>query len=253
MPNQQHPDQNSVKDDSLNQNVDQQEIAKFAALAQSWWDLSGEFKPLHLMNPTRLNYISSGSDGLFGKEVLDVGCGGGILSESMAKLGANVLGLDMAQESLNVAKLHALEMQVKNIDYRCMTVETLAQEHPHSFDVVTCMEMLEHVPDPQSIVAACVRLVKPGGQIFFSTLNRTHKAYLLAIIGAEHVLRIVPKGTHDHAKFIRPSELIRFIDNSDARCIDAIGVHYNPLTEQFKVNDDLSVNYILHCQPNGQS
>jgi len=235
-----------------NSNVDQQEIEKFAALAQSWWDLSGEFKPLHLMNPTRLNYIASQSNGLFGKEVVDIGCGGGILAESMAKLGAKVLGADMAQESLNVAKLHALESGVDNVDYQKITVEELAQQRPHAFDIVTCMEMLEHVPNPESVIAACIKLVKPGGQLFFSTLNRSHKAYLLAIIGAEHVLRLVPKGTHDHKKFIRPSELIRFCDTHGAQCIDAIGVHYNPLTEQFKVNNDLSVNYILHCQPLAQ-
>jgi len=231
-------------------NVDANEIEKFSALAQSWWDMDGEFKPLHLMNPTRLNYVADKSDGLFDKRVLDVGCGGGILSESMAKLGGDVLGIDMAQESLNVAHLHALESGVKNVNYQLIPVETLAQQHPHSFDVVTCMEMLEHVPDPQSIVRACFELVKPGGQVFFSTINRTHRAYLLAIIGAEHVLKIVPKGTHDHKKFIRPSELIRFADNCNARCVDAIGVHYNPLTEQFKTNDDLSVNYLIHCQPN---
>ncbi|MDP2560140.1 bifunctional 2-polyprenyl-6-hydroxyphenol methylase/3-demethylubiquinol 3-O-methyltransferase UbiG [Psychrobium sp. 1_MG-2023] len=233
-----------------NDNVDHQEIQKFAALAQSWWDLHGEFKPLHLMNPTRLNYIASKSDGLFNKRVLDVGCGGGILAESMAKLGGDVLGIDMAEESLNVAKLHSLEAKVDNVDYRQVTVEQLAEEQPHSFDVVTCMEMLEHVPNPESIVAACVKLVKPGGQLFFSTLNRTNKAYLLAIVGAEHLLKLVPKGTHEHKKFIRPSELIRFVDNHQARCLDAVGIHYNPLTEQFKMNNDLSVNYILHCQPN---
>jgi len=233
-----------------NDNVDHQEIEKFSALAQTWWDLTGESKPLHLMNPTRLNYISQGSDGLFGKEIVDVGCGGGILSESMAKLGANVLGIDMAQESLNVAKLHALETNVTSVQYQKITVEELAKQRPASFDVVTCMEMLEHVPDPASVVRACVALVKPGGQLFFSTLNRTNKAYLLAIVAAERILKLVPKGTHSHDKFIRPSELIRFVENSDSRCIDAIGVHYNPLTEQFKVNNDLSVNYILHCQPN---
>lgn len=231
-------------------NVDPQEIEKFSALAQQWWDLHGEFKPLHLMNPTRLNYVSDKADGLFGKQVIDVGCGGGILSESMAKLGAQVLGIDMAEQSLNVAKLHALESGVSNVSYQQIPVETLAEQQPHSFDVVTCMEMLEHVPDPQSIVRACFKLVKPGGQVFFSTLNRTNRAYLLAIIGAEHILRLVPKGTHEHKKFIRPSELIRFVDNSDARCLDAIGVHYNPLTEQFKTNNDLSVNYLIHCQPN---
>ena len=202
------------------------------------------------MNPTRLNYISQGSDGLFDKAVLDVGCGGGILAESMAKLGANVIGIDMAQESLDVAKLHALESKVEKVEYQKITVEELASQRPGSFDVITCMEMLEHVPDPQSIIRACVKLVKPGGQLFFSTLNRTHKSYLLAIVAAERLLNLVPKGTHQHEKFIRPSELIRFIDNCDARCIDAIGIHYNPFTEQFKINDDLSVNYILHCQPN---
>ena len=231
-------------------NVDPQEIEKFSALAQQWWDLHGEFKPLHLMNPTRLNYVSDKADGLFGKRVIDVGCGGGILSESMAKLGADVLGIDMAEQSLNVAKLHALETGVNNVNYQQIPVETLADQQPNSFDVVTCMEMLEHVPDPQSIVRACFKLVKPGGQVFFSTLNRTNRAYLLAIIGAEHLLKLVPKGTHEHKKFIRPSELIRFVDNSGARCLDAIGVHYNPLTEQFKTNNDLSVNYLIHCQPN---
>lgn len=242
----------SNSDTSLNStnNVDPHEIEKFSALAQQWWDLNGEFKPLHLMNPTRLNYVSDKSDGLFGKRIVDVGCGGGILAESMAKLGGDVLGIDMATASLNVATLHALETGVKNVSYQEIAVEALAKEQPNSFDVVTCMEMLEHVPDPQSIVRACFQLVKPGGQVFFSTLNRTNKAYLLAIIGAEHVLKLVPKGTHNHKKFIRPSELIRFVDNSDARCLDAIGVHYNPLTEQFKTNNDLSVNYLIHCQPN---
>jgi 2-polyprenyl-6-hydroxyphenyl methylase/3-demethylubiquinone-9 3-methyltransferase len=244
------PQSNSPLSFNNEVNVDPQEIEKFSALAQSWWDLHGEFKPLHLMNPTRLNYVSDKSDGLFGKRVLDVGCGGGILSESMAKLGGDVLGIDMAEQSLNVAQLHALETGVKNINYQKIPVEELAQQQRHSFDVVTCMEMLEHVPDPQSIVRACFELVKPGGQVFFSTLNRTHRAYLLAIIGAEHLLKLVPKGTHDHKKFIRPSELIRFVDNSSGRCLDAIGVHYNPLTEQFKTNDDLSVNYLIHCQPN---
>lgn len=244
------PNSQTQSDHQSSVNVDPQEIEKFSALAQQWWDLSGEFKPLHLMNPTRLNYVSDKSDGLFGKKVVDVGCGGGILAESMAKLGGNVLGIDMAKASLNVATLHALETGVKNVSYQEIPVETLAKEQPQSFDVVTCMEMLEHVPDPQSIVRACFELVKPGGQVFFSTLNRTTRSYLLAIIGAEHLLKLVPKGTHNHKKFIRPSELIRFVDNSGARCIDAIGVHYNPLTEQFKTNDDLSVNYLIHCQLN---
>lgn len=233
---------------TFNSNVDQQEIAKFAAIAEQWWDINGDMRPLHLMNPTRLTYINQQANGLFGKKVLDVGCGGGILAESMAKLGAEVKGVDMAEQSLNVARLHALEQKV-TLEYQQVVIEDLAQQEAGTYDVVTCMEMLEHVPDPASVVAACARLVKPGGQLFFSTLNRNIKSYLLAIVAAERVLKLVPKDTHQHDKFIKPSELMRYVDEAECRCVDAVGVHFNPLTEQFKLNQDLSVNYILHCQP----
>ena len=233
---------------TFDSNVDQQEIAKFSAIAEQWWDVEGDMRPLHLMNPTRLTYINQQSGGLFGKKVLDVGCGGGILSESMAKLGAKVKGVDMAEQSLNIARLHALEQGV-TLEYQQVVIEELAEQEPGSYDVVTCMEMLEHVPDPASVVAACARLVKPGGQLFFSTLNRNVKSYLLAIVAAERILKLVPKDTHQHEKFIKPSELMRFVDAAECRCVDAVGVHFNPLTEQFKLNQDLSVNYILHCQP----
>lgn len=229
-------------------NVDPVEIEKFAAIAEQWWDINGDMRPLHLMNPTRLSYINQRCNGLFGKKVLDVGCGGGILAESMAKMGGDVLGVDMAEQSLNIGRLHALEHKV-DIKYQQVLIEELAAEQPGSYDVVTCMEMLEHVPDPASVVAACARLVKPGGDLFFSTLNRNIKSYLLAIVAAERILKLVPKSTHQHDKFIKPSELIRFVDDNDCQCVDAIGIHYNPLTEQFKINQDLSVNYILHCRP----
>jgi 2-polyprenyl-6-hydroxyphenyl methylase/3-demethylubiquinone-9 3-methyltransferase len=228
-------------------NVDSQEIAKFEAIASHWWDPHGDFKPLHLMNPLRLEWISDHCDGLFGKQVLDVGCGGGILSESMAKQGAQVLGVDMGHEPLQVARLHALEQNVK-LDYQRITVEELAEQRPASFDVVTCMEMLEHVPDPASIVRACAKLAKPGGKLFFSTINRTRQSWLLMILAAEQVLKIVPKGTHDHAKFIRPAELIRCCDSADLLTKQVKGVRYNPLTEHFKLSDDVSVNYQIFCE-----
>lgn len=228
-------------------NVDSQEIAKFEAIASHWWDPHGDFKPLHLMNPLRLEWISDHCDGLFGKQVLDVGCGGGILSESMAKQGAQVLGVDMGHEPLQVARLHALEQNVK-LDYQRITVEELAEQRPASFDVVTCMEMLEHVPDPASIVRACAKLAKPGGKLFFSTINRTRQSWLLMILAAEQVLKIVPKGTHDHAKFIRPAELIRCCDSADLLTKEVKGVRYNPLTEHFKLSDDVSVNYQIFCE-----
>lgn len=228
-------------------NVDSQEIAKFEAIASHWWDPHGDFKPLHLMNPLRLEWISDHCDGLFGKQVLDVGCGGGILSESMAKQGAQVLGVDMGHEPLQVARLHALEQNVK-LDYQRITVEELAEQRPASFDVVTCMEMLEHVPDPASIVRACAKLAKPGGKLFFSTINRTKQSWLLMILAAEQVLKIVPKGTHDHAKFIRPAELIRCCDSADLLTKQVKGVRYNPLTEHFKLSDDVSVNYQIFCE-----
>ncbi len=228
-------------------NVDSQEIAKFEAIASHWWDPHGDFKPLHQMNPLRLEWISDHCDGLFGKQVLDVGCGGGILSESMAKQGAQVLGVDMGHEPLQVARLHALEQNVK-LDYQRITVEELAEQRPASFDVVTCMEMLEHVPDPASIVRACAKLAKPGGKLFFSTINRTKQSWLLMILAAEQVLKIVPKGTHDHAKFIRPAELIRCCDSADLLTKQVKGVRYNPLTEHFKLSDDVSVNYQIFCE-----
>ena len=227
-------------------NVDHQEIAKFEAVASRWWDLEGEFKPLHQMNPLRLEWIQRHSEGLFGKQILDVGCGGGILSESMARQGAHVLGLDMGKEPLQVARLHALESGVE-VTYRQGTVEALAEELPGRFDVVTCMEMLEHVPDPASVVRACARLAKPGGQLFFSTINRNAKSWLLMILGAEQLLRLVPKGTHDHAKFIQPAELSRHAEQAGLLLRHMSGVRYNPLLGQFSLSRDVDVNYMLHC------
>ncbi|AJI93702.1 bifunctional 2-polyprenyl-6-hydroxyphenol methylase/3-demethylubiquinol 3-O-methyltransferase UbiG [Yersinia ruckeri] len=228
-------------------NVDESEIAKFEAVASRWWDLEGEFKPLHRINPLRLNYILQRADGIFGKKVLDVGCGGGILAESMAREGAQVTGLDMGTEPLQVARLHALETGVK-LDYVQETVESHAEAHPQHYDVVTCMEMLEHVPDPASVIRACARLVKPGGHVFFSTINRNTKSWLMAVVGAEYILRMVPKGTHDSKKFIRPSELIGWIDQTPLREKHIIGLHYNPLTDHFKLGRNVDVNYMLHSQ-----
>ncbi|MBD8180289.1 bifunctional 2-polyprenyl-6-hydroxyphenol methylase/3-demethylubiquinol 3-O-methyltransferase UbiG [Pantoea agglomerans] len=227
------------------QNVDAQEIAKFEAVASRWWDLEGEFKPLHRINPLRLGYITQHSNGLFGKTVLDVGCGGGILAESMAREGAVVTGLDMGAEPLAVARLHALESGV-TLDYVQQTVEEHAEQHAGKYDVVTCMEMLEHVPDPRSVVHACAKLVKPGGEVFFSTLNRNPKAWLLAIFGAEYVLRMLPRGTHDVKKFIRPSELLGWVDETALRERHIIGLHYNPVTNRFKLAPGTDVNYMVH-------
>ena len=225
-------------------NIDQSEISKFNDIASRWWDPSGEFKPLHLLNPVRLSYISDEVEGLFGKHIIDVGCGGGILSESMAKRGAIVTGLDMADESLNVARLHALETGT-DITYVQATAEEYAASHQEQFDIVTCMEMLEHVPDPQSVVQACADLAKPGATLFFSTLNKSAKAWLLAIVGAEHVLRVVPKGTHQFEKFIRPSQLMRYLENAGLELTDATGLHFNPLNNSFKTGPGLDVNYIV--------
>ncbi|MGX9416027.1 bifunctional 2-polyprenyl-6-hydroxyphenol methylase/3-demethylubiquinol 3-O-methyltransferase UbiG [Vibrio sp. RC27] len=227
-------------------NVDPKEIQKFADMASRWWDLNGEFKPLHQINPLRLHYVLTKSDGLFGKKVLDVGCGGGILSESMAQQGAHVTGLDMGKEPLEVARLHALETGTKNINYIQCPVEVHANEHPESYDVVTCMEMLEHVPDPLSVIQACSKLVKPGGHVFFSTLNRNFKSYLFAIVGAEKLLKIVPEGTHDHEKFIRPSELMSKIDKTPLQSNGITGIAYNPLTDSYKLSQNVDVNYIVH-------
>jgi 2-polyprenyl-6-hydroxyphenyl methylase / 3-demethylubiquinone-9 3-methyltransferase len=226
-------------------NVEAAEVNKFAELAHQWWDAQGVFKPLHQLNPLRLDYIDSRAS-LNGKQVLDVGCGGGILSESMAGRGAQVTGIDLAEASLQVAQLHALESAV-SIEYRCIAVEDLAAEKPQSFDVVTCMEMLEHVPDPASVVRACAALVKPGGQLFFSTLNRNAKAYLMAVVGAEYILNLLPKGTHDYAKFIKPSELAAWLRQSGLELQHQSGVTYNPLNKQYSLTQDTSVNYMLHA------
>lgn len=225
-------------------NVDHAEVSKFEQLASRWWDPNSEFKPLHEINPLRLDYIDERAR-LSGKTVLDVGCGGGILAESMAARGANVTGIDMGEAPLEVARLHLLESG-QQVDYRRVPVEELAEEMPGHFDVVTCMEMLEHVPDPASVVAACATLVKPGGQVFFSTLNRNPKSYLLAIIGAEYVLRMLPKGTHDYAKFIRPSELSRWIREAGLDSNDITGLTYNPLSGIYRLDPrDVDVNYMV--------
>lgn len=230
-------------------NVDHREIAKFEAVAARWWDTEGEFKPLHRINPLRLEYITTRCGGLFGKKVLDVGCGGGILTESMAREGAIATGLDMGKEPLQVARLHAQE-HLLTIDYIQQTVEDHAAAYPASYDVVTCMEMLEHVPDPRSVILSCARLVKPGGHLFVSTLNRNIKAWLLAIVGAEYLLRMVPRGTHDVKKFIRPAELLNWLDETPLVEQNMTGLHYNPLTDQFRLGANVDVNYMLHaCLP----
>jgi 2-polyprenyl-6-hydroxyphenyl methylase/3-demethylubiquinone-9 3-methyltransferase len=228
-------------------NVNLEEIAKFEKVANHWWDLDGDFKPLHQINPLRLQFIIQHMQDLWGKKIIDVGCGGGILTESMAKIGAQVSGIDMGTEPLNVAKLHALETGL-TIDYQKITAEEKALQAPQTFDAVTCMEMLEHVPDPASVVHACSQLVKPGGLVFFSTLNKTLKSYLLAIIAAEKIFKLVPDGTHDHQHFIRPSQLISWASNDDLNCIDTAGIHYNPVTENHKLITSLDVNYILCCK-----
>jgi len=233
----------------MNTNVDPRELDKFAVLAARWWDQDSEFKPLHDINPLRLKYIESRAHGLSGKKVLDVGCGGGILSESMARSGAKVTGIDMSNEPLNVAKLHLYESGLQ-VDYQQITAEALASSAPASFDVVTCMEMLEHVPNPASVIQACQRLVKPNGHVFFSTLNRNLKAYLLAVVGAEYVLQLLPKGTHDYAKFIRPSELAAWAEQSDLTVKNFTGMGYNPITKHYFLNNDVSVNYLVHTQSN---
>ncbi|OYD23119.1 bifunctional 2-polyprenyl-6-hydroxyphenol methylase/3-demethylubiquinol 3-O-methyltransferase UbiG [Oceanimonas baumannii] len=227
-------------------NVDQQEIDKFDAMASRWWDLDGDFKPLHNINPLRLGWIADKADGLFGKHIIDIGCGGGILSESMAREGAEVTGVDMGQEPLAVARLHALESGV-SVNYRQATAEQVASEQPGQYDVVTCMEMLEHVPEPASVVAACAALAKPGANLVFSTINRNPKAWLLMIAAAENLFKMVPKGTHDHRKFIRPAELCRFIEAAGLVVRDIQGVVYRPLTGDFALSQDADVNYMIHA------
>jgi 2-polyprenyl-6-hydroxyphenyl methylase/3-demethylubiquinone-9 3-methyltransferase len=228
-------------------NVDPAELAKFSELAHRWWDPESEFRPLHQINPLRLAWINASAQ-LQGKEVLDVGCGGGILTDAMARSGAKALGIDLATKSLKVAQLHALEAQTPNVQYREVTVEALAAERPASFDVVTCMEMLEHVPDPSSIVHACAQLVKPGGHVFFSTLNRNAKSFLFAIVGAEYVLNLLPRGTHEYAKFIRPNELARDCREAGLEWQHTRGMEYNPLTRRYWLSGDTSVNYMVATQ-----
>ena len=232
----------------LNVNADPAELDKFGELAHRWWDPNSEFKPLHDINPLRLDWIDN-TIGLRGKRVLDVGCGGGLLSEGMAVRGAEVTGIDLSEKPLGVARLHLLESGQK-VDYRKISAEQMAEEMPGAFDAVTCLEMLEHVPDPASIVAACARLVKPGGQVFFSTINRNPKAYLFAVIGAEYLLQMLPKGTHDFARFIKPSELTRWCKQSDLEPDELTGMTYNPLTKHYALGRDTDVNYLIRATRN---
>ena len=229
-------------------NADPAELDKFGELAHRWWDPNSEFKPLHDINPLRLDWIDA-AIGLHGKHILDVGCGGGLLSEGMAARGAEVTGIDLSEKPLGVARLHLLESGQK-VDYRKISAEQMAEEKPGAFDAVTCLEMLEHVPDPASIVASCARLVKPGGQVFFSTLNRNPKAYLFAVIGAEYVLQMLPKGTHDFARFIKPSELTRWCKQSGLEPDELIGMTYNPLTRHYALGRDTDVNYLIRATRN---
>ena len=228
-------------------NADPLEIQKFSELAHRWWDPTSEFRPLHDINPLRLEWINARVP-LAGKNVIDIGCGGGILSDSMARRGANVLGIDLASKSLKVAELHALEAGTQDVDYREVAAETLAAEQPGAFGVVTCMEMLEHVPQPASIVNACAALVAPGGWVFFSTINRNAKAFAFAIVGAEHVLKLLPKGTHEYAKFIRPSELAQWCRDAGLELVDTRGMEYNPITQVYRLSNDTSVNYLIACR-----
>jgi 2-polyprenyl-6-hydroxyphenyl methylase/3-demethylubiquinone-9 3-methyltransferase len=230
----------------MNVNADPQELAKFGDLAHRWWDPNSEFKPLHDINPLRLGWIDRCCQ-LKGKRVIDVGCGGGILSEGMAALGASVTGIDLGDKALGVAKLHLFESGLK-VDYRRISAEDMATAEPSTFDIVTCLEMLEHVPDPASTVRACAQLVKPGGDVFFSTINRNPKAYLLAVVGAEYVLKMLPRGTHDYARFLRPAELARFCREAGLNVVEVVGMAYNPLTRTYSLGRDTSVNYLLRAR-----
>ena len=231
-------------------NADASELAKFSQLAHRWWDRGGEFRPLHEINPVRLDWIDQ-TVSLRGKKVLDVGCGGGILAESMALRGAQVTGIDLSEKALAVARLHSLESAI-DVDYRLCSTEALAEQMPAQFDVITCMEMLEHVPQPVLIVQACTTLLKPGGHLFFSTINRNLKAYALAILGAEYVLRLLPRGTHEYAKFITPAELSRFCRTQGLEIKELLGMAYNPFTHKVTLNQDTSVNYLLSCMKTTQ-
>ena len=228
-------------------NADPQELDKFGELAHRWWDPDGEFRPLHQINPLRLDWIAQRVR-LSGAAVVDVGCGGGILAESMARRGAQVLGIDLSVKPLKVARLHAMEAGVSNLEYREIAVEALADEQPASCDAVTCMEMLEHVPDPASVVNACARLAKPGAPLFFSTLNRNTKSFLFAIVGAEHLLKLLPQGTHEYARFIRPSELARFARDAGLEVEAFKGLEYNPFTRRYRLSDNTDVNYLVACR-----
>ncbi len=228
-------------------NVDPNEIAKFEALASRWWDPQSEFKPLHDINPLRLEFIEQHSEGLQGKTIVDVGCGGGILAEAMAKKGAKVTGIDMGEAPLTVAQLHAMDAGV-DMDYELISAEDFAEKHSGKFDIVTCMEMLEHVPDPASIIRACQKMLKPGGKAFFSTLNRNPKSFLFAIIGAEYLLQLLPKGTHDYRKFITPAELASYIRQAGLDLVQLKGMSYNPLLQSYKLGKDVSVNYLVATQ-----
>jgi len=230
-------------------NADQQELDKFSELAHKWWDPNSEFKPLHDINPLRLDYVDQHA-GLTGKVVLDVGCGGGILAESMAQRGAQVTGIDLGEKALKVAKLHLLESGAQ-VDYRLVAVEELAKQQSGHYDVVTCMEMLEHVPEPASVVRACAGLVKPGGDLFFSTLNRNVKSYLYAIVGAEYLLKLLPQGTHNYEKFLKPSELSGFCRSAGLVVEGIVGMSYNPFSKAYSLDTDTSVNYLIHCRRNG--
>lgn len=230
-------------------NVDPAEIEKFEALASRWWDKESEFKPLHDINPLRLDYIERRCNGLDGKKVIDVGCGGGILAESMAHRGAKVTGIDMGNAPLQVARLHKHESGV-DVDYQQITAEDMAEQHAGKFDVVTCMEMLEHVPDPSSIIQACAKLVKPNGAVFFSTINRNPKSYLFAIVGAEYIMNMLPKGTHHYEKFIKPSELTSWCRTAKLNTQELTGMTYNIFSKKYSLGFDVDVNYLMHCQPN---